>query len=220
MAGHPLLINMAIPMDAAKGRLKQVFKFLRELNDLRNPVPRESLRIRNYFLARRVACSSIRRSTTRAIGPTTTMIRNKDQPLPLVRIRRADLTSCPEPPASLDGWLKVTWMSAEGTSQFLDARNRTKNDVTETVQFVDDARRVNDLKLWAVTRTFPTAISTMDKPQFTILLKRHLEASSHCGSTSAAFRRSSILQSPLLRSYFAFRAALQRYTRRVLLTAL
>src|SRR5258706_11270785 len=83
-----------------QSRLTKVFKFLKELNELRNPVPRdmsaypEVLRLDTWprhpcievFLGDRVEDDNASDSNddTRAI--------------PLIRIKRAQLTPCPKPP--------------------------------------------------------------------------------------------------------------------------
>jgi hypothetical protein len=73
---------------------------------------------------------------------------------PLIRIRRADLTSCPNPPQALDGWLKPGWQAVEAEAEVLASINLPdyKNG-SITVAFEDDEQRVTGLKIWATART-------------------------------------------------------------------
>jgi hypothetical protein len=72
---------------------------------------------------------------------------------PIVRIQRARLTSCPNPPAPLDGWLTPNWQSVDAELDVLESRNFINKDKeTVTVRFVDDHERVETLNLWRATR--------------------------------------------------------------------
>lgn len=97
-------------MTLAKSRLTQTFKFLKELNELRNPVPRELsgdaklLWIDDWPVHPFV---EVRRGDRGEEDDGDV----EAEPEPLIRIRRANLTTCPKPPDVLDGWLKPGWQS-------------------------------------------------------------------------------------------------------------
>jgi very-short-patch-repair endonuclease len=141
-------------MDVAQNRLTQVFKFLKELNELRNPVPRDMSGYAEVF-----------RLETWPLHPLIRVRRGdpveEDDELssaaelePLIRIKRAPLTPCPNPPDSLDGWLKPGWQSVEAEAEVLAARNfPDKEKGTVTVAFEDNAARVLARDRWAVARS-------------------------------------------------------------------
>ena len=139
--------------DVAQSRLTQVFKFLKALNELRNPVPRDLS-----------AYSQILRLDAWPLHPNIIVQRGdredeeddadtESEMEPIIRIQRAHLTSCPNPPAALDGWLKPNWQSVDAEVEVLESRNFiNKEKETITVRFVDDAERVETLNLWKATR--------------------------------------------------------------------
>src|SRR3954471_1173205 len=98
----------------AESRLKQVFKFLKDLNLLRNPVPRD---LAGYPIVIRIIawpshpCISVDRSDRD---------REKDGSAdevdtgPLISVRRPRVTPCPKPPEALTEWLQPGWQSVAG----------------------------------------------------------------------------------------------------------
>jgi len=141
-------------MPIAQSRLTQVFKFLKELNELRNPVPREM-----------TAYPEVLRLDTWPAHPFIEVRRgdrieedndavSETAMEPLIRIRRANLTLCPSPPELLDGWLKPGWQSAEAQVEMLASRNfPDKKEGTETVAFENDEERVIAFNEWTIART-------------------------------------------------------------------
>jgi very-short-patch-repair endonuclease len=139
--------------DVAQNRLTQVFKFLKALTELRYPVPRD---LSGY--------SQILWLDKWPVHPTIVIQRGDREDSeddadvdvdlePTIRIQRARLTSCPNPPPVLKDWLKPTWQSAEGIVEVLESRNfETKEKETVTVQFSDDPTRVEALKSWKEVR--------------------------------------------------------------------
>jgi DNA-directed RNA polymerase subunit L len=136
----------------AKERLVQTFKFLKELNELRNPVPRdlsgsEVMRIDTWPLH---PCVQVRRGD-RAEDDANDVAEAEMEPL--IRIERARLTPCPAPPEILDGWLKPGWQSVDAEAQVLESRNfQDKEKQTGTVAFADDRKRVAALSVWTMAR--------------------------------------------------------------------
>src|SRR4029077_16747196 len=97
-------------------RLTKVFRFLKELDALRNPVLRDTssypavLKIDQWPVH---PCIEIRRSDpTEDEGPNESS--EDEDMVPIIRIKRAQLSQCPKPPPILDSWLKPNW-------QFVDA---------------------------------------------------------------------------------------------------
>lgn len=141
------------PENSAKERLVQTFKFLKELNELRNPVPRdlsgsEVLRIDTWPLH---PCVQVRRGDRIEDDANDAAEAAME---PLIRIQRARLTPCPKPPEILDGWLKPGWQSVDEEAEVLESRNfQDKEKQTITVAFADDRERVASLNVWTAART-------------------------------------------------------------------
>ncbi len=137
----------------AKSRLVQTFKFLKELNELRNPVPRDTSA---YAQVMRLdswpthPCIVVRRGDRQDEEDTGA---GEVEIEPLVQIQRAKLTPCPKPPEVLDGWLKPGWQSVESEVDVLQSRNFP--DVEKgsvTVEFAADEMRVTALREWTIAR--------------------------------------------------------------------
>jgi hypothetical protein len=128
-------------MNVAKGRLTQTFKFLKELNELRNPVPRE---ISGYAKLLWIYEWPTHPFVEVRLGDRGEEDEGDVQAElePLIRIRRANLTPCPKPPEVLDGWLKPGWQFVETEAEVLTSRNFPDKDKgSVAVAFEDDARR-------------------------------------------------------------------------------
>jgi hypothetical protein len=107
--------------DLAQTRLAQVFKFLKELNELRNPVARD---LSGSDVLRLDAwpahpCVQIRRGDREEDEAVATEAEIE----PLIRIQRAKLSQCPTPPDPLTGWLKPGWPSVEGEVEVARGRS-------------------------------------------------------------------------------------------------
>lgn len=134
-------------------RLTQVFKFLKELNELRNPVVRdlsgytEVLRLDAWPMHPCIVVRRGDRVEEEEADAETEME-------PLIRIKRACLTPCPNPPVTLDGWLKPGWQAADAETSVLESRNFLEDEKkTVTVEFADDGKRVVAFNDWNVSRT-------------------------------------------------------------------
>lgn len=139
-------------MNLAKARLTQTFKFLKELNELRNPVPRD---MSNYAKLQWIdewpahPFVEVRRGDRGEENDGDVEVELE----PLIRVRRANLTPCPKPLDLLDGWLKPGWQLVETAADVLASRNfPDKGNGNITVAFEDDARRVADLDVWTAAR--------------------------------------------------------------------
>jgi len=96
----------------AKARLIQTFNFLKELNELRNPVPRDlsGLDVLRLDTWPAHPCVQVRRGDRQEDDSADSAEIAME---PLIRIARAQLTPCPKPPEILDGWLKPGWQSID-----------------------------------------------------------------------------------------------------------
>jgi very-short-patch-repair endonuclease len=137
---------------AAKSRLVKTFRFLKELNELRNPVPRdlsshEVLRVGEWPVH---PCVLVRwGDPVEEDGDEVGDVEIE----PLIRIKRAPLTECPEPPRALEDWLMPGWQSVEGEVALLKSRNvHDEKRGTVTADFTEDPARVAALETWQLTR--------------------------------------------------------------------
>lgn len=136
----------------ATDRLGQVFRFLKELNTLRNPVPMD---LSGYFEVLRLdawpshPCVSVRRGDRlddSEVESGATME-------PVIRIKRPQLTACPKPPSVLDDWLKPGWQSPEAPAEVLASRNLGgRGKKTKTTAFSDDPQRLEAFESWTAIR--------------------------------------------------------------------
>ena len=122
--------------EVAQSRLTQVFKFLKALNELRNPVPRDLS-----------AYSQILWLDKWPTHPTIVIQRgdredNEEETdvdaemEPTIRVQRARLTACPNPPTLLDGWLNQTWQSVDAEAEVLESRNFVNKEKEKvTIQY-------------------------------------------------------------------------------------
>src|SRR5947207_1347085 len=98
-------------VNVAKNRLSQTFRFLKELNELKNPIPRE---ISEYPKVLGIDQWPSHPFVEVRRGDRADDDSPEGSPIePLIRVRRANLTSCPKPPEALDGWLKSGWQSVD-----------------------------------------------------------------------------------------------------------
>jgi hypothetical protein len=146
--------DLIMSTNLAKSRLTQMFEFLKELNALRNPVPRD---LSSYTKVLSIdewpahPLIEVRRGDRKEENDDEG---DNAKPEPLIRIRRAELTPCPKPPEALDGWLKPGWQSVEAEAEVLASRNfPDRKKGSTTVGFEDDDLRVTSLKIWATART-------------------------------------------------------------------
>jgi hypothetical protein len=140
-------------MNAAKTRLAQTFKFLKELNDLRNPVPRDLSGYGKLFWIDDWPTHpliEVRRGDHRDEDNES----GEAEVEPVIRIRRADVTPCPKPPDVLDGWLNPGWQSLEAEPEVLGSRNfEDREKGSTTIAFESDHQRVAALREWTEVRS-------------------------------------------------------------------
>lgn len=138
----------------SRNRLSQTFKFLKELDQLRNPVSKDLSNLTVHRLDNWPVhpCILINRSEDELendsnLDPSET----KDEAQ--IRIRRAGLTICEPPPEILEGWLKPNWQIWGNEVDVLRSRNYSDEErQSVTVQFSDDPNRVSAFNEWKITR--------------------------------------------------------------------
>jgi hypothetical protein len=144
--------------NAAQSRLTQVFKFLKALSELRYPVPRDLSAYSQILWLDRwpLHPTIIVRRGDREDNEDDTDVDAEMEPI--IRIQRARLTSCPNPPTMLEGWIKPTWQSVDAEVEVLESQNFINDEKeTVTVEFVAESERVEALNIWKATREKWTA---------------------------------------------------------------
>ena len=139
----------------AHSRLTKVFRFLKELDELRNPVLRDTssypavLKIDEWPVH---PCIEIRRGDPISDEEPSESLDDADM-LPLIRIKRAQLSQCPKPPPVLDSWLKPNWHLLHAEPEVLSVQNVPDNKAgTISWQFTDDEERVAAFDEWKARR--------------------------------------------------------------------
>lgn len=151
-ASAPPASDFKPPADTlVQNRLTQVFKFLKELNELRNPVIRD---LSGYAEVLKLDTWPQHPCIIpRVQSPAEEENDDADAEMePLFRIRRAPLSACPQPPEILDGWLKPGWQSADGKAEVVYSRNLARDKKATPVAFSADPERVAAFDRWSLTR--------------------------------------------------------------------
>ena len=141
------------PTNVAQSRLTKVFKFLKALNELRNPVPRD---LSVYAQILWIDKWPVHPTIIVQRGDREDKEDDADVDVemePTIRVQRPWLTPCPNPPNVLADWLKPTWQSVDAEVEVLESRNFiSKDKETVTVRFADNSERVEALNVWSATR--------------------------------------------------------------------
>lgn len=137
----------------AKQRIRQVFDYLKALNDHRTPSIRRiqeqpwSLWLDN--LPDHPAVHLAARTLVRAEGEESALPENDY----MLCVRRPALTHAPPPPAAVRDWLMSGWDDPEQPVACLEVRNQQgENGETVTVRFEDEPVRLEALRAWAAKR--------------------------------------------------------------------
>lgn len=140
--------------DETKSRVRQLFRFLKEANQLRfRPVRSASDQPRTIRLSEMPSHESVQ-----VIRP----IRGDDAQEAsdvLIRVKRPALTRCPSPPETVEHWLLPGWDDPAKPANVADSQNvvvpnedGTGADETVTVRFEDDEERFADWEAWMAAR--------------------------------------------------------------------
>jgi len=147
-------VDVPIPQRVldAKDRLKSVYRFLKELHELRNPVikklvPKHGMRINEW-----PAHESIQ-VRTGDFSPNPNDPLMQDEPEYLIVVKRANLTKCPPPPKPLESWLLSGWEICTRPVDKVPSKNLVSGDGrTVVVAFEDAPERLQALSTWSRTR--------------------------------------------------------------------
>lgn len=131
-----------------KSKIRQLYQFLKEANQLRfRPVRVLSDQPKVVRLADMPSHPAMQ-----LFRPVCTE-NSQEVPDTLLRVRRPQLTKCPVPPASILDWLLPNWDDPTKHAQYTASQNSTDDDgQTVTIRFDDEPRRVADYKAWAEQR--------------------------------------------------------------------
>lgn len=140
--------------DTAKARLVQTFRYLKRLNELRNPVPQ---RLDAYQQVLRIDEWPKHASIVVRDGDDTedTHPESTSQDVePIIRIGRAILTPCPEPPEEIAEWLETGWKSADREVQAILHKENFDSLTGTVIEETFDAseERLNALANWKYIR--------------------------------------------------------------------
>ena len=138
----------AIDGDSAKGKIRQLYQFLREVNLLRfRPV-----RVLNDQ-PKVVRLADIPNHPAMQLFRPVRVESSQDVPDILLRVKRPVLTHCPGPTPSIASWLLPNWDDPAKAASIAESQNTTDTEGrTVTVRFDDDPLRVTELNDWLENR--------------------------------------------------------------------
>jgi very-short-patch-repair endonuclease len=148
-------VNVVASDRTARSRLIQTFKFLKELNELQNPVQRDLsghdvLRLDEWPLHPTVI---VRRGDVTPEDEDEIDAQSEVETAPVIRIERASLTDCPRPPELIGAWLQPGWEQVSSVPAVRDARDfEDERGQPASVAFEDGPERVRALDAWIITR--------------------------------------------------------------------
>ncbi len=141
-------------LEVERGRLRQIFRFLKDFNGLKNPVRRQIAEQPWVMWLRELPEHPyvwVRGRQAKAETEATNISESADV---LLRVRRPDVPTAPAPPRVLDGWLRPSWKDPSVQSvEALSQREIPRNDGTLTTEAFDvDPDRVRALAQWKPKR--------------------------------------------------------------------
>lgn len=139
----------------AKSRIRQIFEFLKALNDNRNPAVRQ-IKEQTWFMwlddlpdhpsIELPICTLQTHDATSETAPA-----HRDDYR--FRVRRPTLTQSPSPPTEIRDWLRDGWNDPDNDVQFLETRNEIGSDgESVTVRFDDEPNRLAARTEWQQRR--------------------------------------------------------------------
>ena len=141
-------------LQTAKNRIKQIFEYLKSLNEHRNPSVRQ-IRDQPWLLwlddfPRHPSIDFPQRV---ALPPGREVDESVTEPAHLLRVRRPKLTTAPAPPDGLREWLLPGWDDPYRNAEVSESRNISDADgETLTVRFTDDLDRRTAFAGWIQKR--------------------------------------------------------------------
>src|SRR3954453_10725421 len=134
--------------DDVRHKVRQLYLFLKEANQLRFPPVRtlsQHPRVLRLADAPDHACVQITRPVRGEVPDGTDDC--------LLRVRRPSSVTCPPPPSSVSQWLLPDWADPAQAAYFVQERNAAGVDgAALTIRFDDDAQRAADFESWSAQR--------------------------------------------------------------------
>lgn len=139
---------MNAPTDTVKGKIRQLYEFLREVNLLRfRPVRSLSDQPKVVRLADIPLHPSMQ-----VFRPVRANLL-EEVPDVLLRVRRPALTHCPDPPPLIMSWLLPNWDDPAKPASVAESQNNIDSEGrTVTVRFDSDPERIGELTAWLEQR--------------------------------------------------------------------
>jgi hypothetical protein len=137
-------------------KLKQIFKYLQELNNIRNPVKKDisdqpwSLWLNDLQDYETIELGYIESQNKELQEEDNDQ--NTSNNYFILKVRRPHLQNCPQPSLELVGWLQNGWQSIDKKVEVISSKNIEENEEIKSLRFEDDNNRVNLLKDWLETR--------------------------------------------------------------------
>lgn len=138
--------------DPLKNKVRQLYSFLKEANQLRfRPVRR--LGEQEHV----IRLSELPKHHSMQLFRPVRVQESLEVPDVLVRVTRPKLTRCPAPPLSIADWLLPNWDDPSQKPKYSESKNQTEineidEEVTVTIRFDDDEQRVTDFVEWSDLR--------------------------------------------------------------------
>jgi len=134
--------------DVIKTKIRQLYEFLKEANQLRfRPVrilSEQTKVIRIADMPNHPAMQLFRPVKSDSSQEISDV---------LLRIKRPKLTKCPVPPSIINDWLLPNWDDPAKPAQILESQNSKDSEgQTITIHFDDDLQRQDQFSLWLVQR--------------------------------------------------------------------
>lgn len=144
--------------ETTKERITQIFRYLQELDHLRNPVQRQiGGQLWNMWMRDLPEHSSIvvgsfmeQDETTLTEGSDTAGGSAFLDDI-LLKVQRPELKAAPQPPETLLAWLENGWQKIDGTVRIIDSKTTDEKDEGGNpviVTFDEDAERVRLFREW------------------------------------------------------------------------
>ncbi len=134
--------------DAIKSKVRQLYHFLKEANQLRfRPIRTLGEQPKVVKLADMPSHPSMQ------IFRPVRVENTQEIPDTLLRIRRPTITRCPAPPELIASWLLPKWDDPSKVAEYAESQNVINDDdETITLFFADDEQRVSDYADWIELR--------------------------------------------------------------------
>jgi hypothetical protein len=134
--------------DVIKGKIRQLYQFLKEVNQLRFRPVRVLMEQPKV-----VRLADIPNHPAMQIFRPVRVENSQEVPDTLLRVKRPTLTHCPAPPILIASWLLPNWDDPSKSASVAEAQNVTDVEGnTVTVRFDSEPQRVVELIAWLEKR--------------------------------------------------------------------